>query len=301
VTLAILLASAAAAAFAAGTALQHRAASSVPRPGTSAAGLVGGLVRRPSWLLGLGLSGVAFCLHAAALREGSLALVQPIVVSTIVFAVFIRAGLDRRLPGRPEVGWALVAFMGLALFIATLRTRAALHPADGRRALVFLVSSVTVAAVAVLCARRTSRPARRGLLLGVAAGILFGLIAGLVKVLVAQASGGVVAVLGNWPLWALLVAGAAALVLSQHAYQAARLSVTIPVLNIVDVVGALAFGLVVFGEELFATPAGLLAEVLGLVAMGLGVWKLAHHQELSAFAPQDQPAEGLASGQRVSP
>lgn len=162
-TLAILLATAAAAAFAAGTSLQHRAASSELQPGTSAASLIGGLARQPSWWLGLGLSGVAFFLHAAALREGPLTLVQPVVVSAIVFAVFIRAGLDRRPPGRTEVTWALATFGGLALFIATLRQGAAQHPARSSNALVFFVVSVAVAMVAVSWASRVSSAARRGM------------------------------------------------------------------------------------------------------------------------------------------
>lgn len=286
-TLAILLAAAAALAFAAGTSLQHRAASA----GTSAAGLVRGLVRQPSWVIGLGLSGVAFCLHAAALREGSLTLVQPIVVSAVVFAVFIRAGLDRRLPGGTEVAWALATFGGLALFIATLRPSAAQHAAGGSSALIFLAISLAAAVVAVLWSRRVSTAARRGLLLGAAAGVLFGLIAGLIKVVVGLAQTGLLHVLDHWAPWALVGAGAGALLLNQRAYQAARLSVTMPILNIVDVVVALAFGVSVFGEQLFSSPLRLLLEVGGLLIIGVGVWQLARHQELGSATVRTRPSE----------
>ena len=47
------------------------------------------LARRPSWLVGIGLSAVAFGLHSAALALGSFALMQPIVVSATVFAVLV--------------------------------------------------------------------------------------------------------------------------------------------------------------------------------------------------------------------
>lgn len=290
-TLAILLAAAAALAFAAGTSLQHRAASAGPQSGTSAAGLVRRLVRQPSWVIGLGFSGVAFCLHAAALREGSLTLVQPIVVSAIVFAVFIRAGLDRRPPGGTEVAWALATFGGLALFIATLRPGAAQHPAGRSSALIFLAISLAAVVVAVLWSRRVSTAARRGLILGAAAGVLFGLIAGLIKVVVGLAQTGLDNVLDHWASWALVGAGAGALLLNQRAYQAARLSVTMPILNIVDVVVALAFGLSVFGEQLFSSPLRLLLEVGGLLIIGIGVWQLARHQELGSAAARTRPSE----------
>jgi hypothetical protein len=69
VMIAVLLACAAAAFFAAGTSLQHRAASTPPELDTATPGLLRRLAGRPSWLLGIGFSGAAFCLHAAALRQ----------------------------------------------------------------------------------------------------------------------------------------------------------------------------------------------------------------------------------------
>ena len=93
--LAIVLALAAAAVYGTATALQHHAASGEHRPDGSSRHLLARLWRWPSWLLGLVLSVVAFALHVAALHEGPLILVQPIVVTTVVFAVLVRAGLDR--------------------------------------------------------------------------------------------------------------------------------------------------------------------------------------------------------------
>jgi hypothetical protein len=278
---AVLLACAAAAVFAAGTSLQHRAASIIPELGTSAPGLPR-LARKPGWLLGIGLSGAAFVLHAAALRQGSLSIVQPVVVSAIVFAVFIRAALDRRLPAPKELAWATFTWAGLALFIAALPSGTAQHTADDGTARIFFVGGIVITDIAVLLAQTTTIPARRGLLLGAAAGVLFGLIAGLVKVLIAQTGIGMPAVLGQWTLWGILILGAGALLLNQLAYQAARLSVTMPVLNMVDVLVAIGFGSAVFGERHLISLARLIAEVAGLVAMGIGVWRLAQLQDLSA-------------------
>jgi hypothetical protein len=112
--------------------------------------------------------------------------------------------------------------------------------------------------------------------------VLFGLIAGLVKVLVAQAGIGMPALLGQWTLWAILIVGAGALLINQFAYQAARLSVTIPMLNMVDVLVAIGFGSAVFGERHQTSPTQLTAELAGLMSMGVGVWQLARLQDLSA-------------------
>jgi hypothetical protein len=280
----ILLAGAAAAVFAVGTSLQHRAASGVPHEGLSALGLLPRLLRRPGWLLGLVLSGVAFLLHVAALRHGALTLVQPVVVSTIVFAVFVRAGLDRRLPDRKEIAWAICTWAGLTLFISMLEARTPHHRVDPRSEAVFVVSGVLVTLLAVVWAQRTRTATRRGMLLGVAAGILFGLTAGLIKVVITQATFGLSVVLHHWSLLALLVTGINALLLSQRAYQVARLSVIMPILNIVDVLVAISFGAIVFGERLFSSPVHLAGEIVGLVVMAVGVWQLAQHEEGSPIS-----------------
>lgn len=276
---AVLLACAAAAVFAAGSALQHRAASGVPREGSSVAGLVSRLLRRPSWLLGMALSAGAFALHIAALRHGSLTLVQPVVVSTIVFAVFVRAALERRLPPRKEIVWAITTWAGLSLFIAALEDHVPQHPARPHAAVVFAVSGVVLAVVAVACAERARIAALRGFLLASAGGILYGLTAGLIKIVITQAGSGAVMVLTHWSLWAMLIVGANAVLLSQRAYHAARLSITMPILNIADVLVAISFGVVVFGERIFSSPLHLLAELIGLLILATGVWQLARQEE----------------------
>jgi len=282
----VLLACAAAAVSAAGISLQHRAASTLPELDASALCLPR-LASKPAWLLGIGLSGAAFGLHAAALRQGPLSIVQPVVVSAIVFAVFIRAALNHRLPARKELAWATCTSAGLALFIAVLPSGTAQHAPDGSTARIFFVGGIVITDIAVLLAQRTTTPARRGLLLAGAAGVFFGLIAGLVKVLITQTGIGTPALLGQWTLWGILILGAGALLLNQLAYQAARLSVTMPVLNMVDVLVAIGFGSAVFGERHLTSPTQLIAEIAGLFAMGVGVWQLARLQDLPASSGDD--------------
>jgi hypothetical protein len=76
---------------------------------------------------------------------------------------------------------------------------------------------------------------------GAAAGVLFGLVAGLLKIIIGQAQGGLTAVLGQGPVWALLVTGACAVVLDRRAHRVTKVSVSMPVLNLVDVLVALVF------------------------------------------------------------
>ncbi len=272
--------------FAVGSSLQHRSAGSAPEE--SKRQMMRTLLRRPSWLVGALLCAAAFGLHAVALSRGDLSLVQPIILSGIVFAVLARSAIDRRLPSRGELGWAVVAWVGLGLFIAVLRPSAA-RPPDDQRALVLIGIGLILVTGLAVTAGRARRPLLRGALLAAASGISFGLVAGLVKLTTTEAAG-VMAVLAHWSTWVLIGVGAAAVLLNQRAYQATRLSVTAPVLNICQLMVSLTFGLVVFSERLFATPPTVLAEVVGLAVMVLAVTRLAVRAGEQPSATSDSPS-----------
>jgi len=270
----------AAAGFAVSTSLQQRAAHAAP----ASAHLLAHLVRRPAWLLGMLAGGAAFALHAVAVRAGALALVQPLMVSGIVFALPVRAALDRRIPSAAQLAWAGVTALGLALLVVAADPVAGqgtprIAPALGLVALGGILALI-VARITPASAGRTGR----GLLLGAAAGVLFGLVAGMLKVTV-LASGGVLGAVASWPGWVLLALGISGLALNQRAYHLAALSVTMPVLNVVAPLVAIAFGYLVLDERPATTVPALLAEGAGLALMALGVFRLARFEPPGPESP----------------
>ena len=112
--------------FALGRALQHRSAGSAFS--SSKRRIAATLLRRPGWMLGAALCATAFGLHASALARGDLTVVQPVILTGIIFAVFARAAIEGRRPGRREMLWAVVTWAGLALVIALLNTGAPRPP-----------------------------------------------------------------------------------------------------------------------------------------------------------------------------
>jgi len=97
-----------------------------------------------------------------------------------------------------------------------------------------------------------------------------------------------------------LVVGANALLLSQRAYHATRLSITMPILNSADVLVAIAFGTAVFRERVFSSPAHLVGGVAGLLVMGLGVWQLARLEEgIALGVPAASVTESLEPSRRT--
>lgn len=268
-----------AATFGLSSSLQHRVVGTTDASTHSGARLLARLLRSPSWVIGIALSVGAFALHAAAITLGSLALVQPVIVSGIVFAVLIRAALDRRLPSGREIVWSVVTWAGLALFIAVVHATTASEVPNNLVALAFAAASLVAAGVSVRCANTARTPERRGLWFGFAAGVLFGLVAGLLKIVTGLAAQGPLQVIFHWPVYIMVPAGLWAMTMNQRAYQVTRLSVSMPVLNIVDVLLALGFAAAVFGEHFVTSPITLLAEVAALGLMAVGVRQLARTEE----------------------
>jgi drug/metabolite transporter (DMT)-like permease len=292
--LAVTLALLSAATFAISSSVQQQAAEGAPESATGLVGLLGYLVRRPAWLVGQLLATCAFVLHASALHAGPIAVVQPIVVSGIVWAVPARAALSRRLPSSRELWAVVVTATGLAVFLV------ASDPTEGSQATLGL-GSVVIVAVGVLVALAANyaaslsghEPRRKAFFLGVVGGVLFGLVAGLVKLSLQELnSDGLGGMLLSWPPYALLLAGAGGVLTNQRAYRTAGLSASMPALNIVNGMTSLVFGFTVFAEVPRHSPLFLALEALALGCMAVGLWMLIQLED--ARQRQDEPAPAPA-------
>ncbi|MGA8210081.1 MAG: DMT family transporter [Nocardioidaceae bacterium] len=299
-TLAVTLALLSAGAFAVSSSVQHQAAEGAPDSARGLLELMGYLLRRPPWLLGQVLATGAFALHAAALHAGPIAVVQPIVVSGIVWAVPARAALSRRAPSATELRAVALTALGLAGFLIasdpTAGERAGLGRATGS---LVLTGVVTAAAVNLAATRIRHQPRRRAFLLGTVGGILFGLVAGLMKLSLQEfATGGMAGLLTAWSTYALLLAGAGGVLTNQRAYRIAGLSASMPALNIVNGLTSLAFGFTVFGEVPRHTPLFLVAELAALLCVAYGLVRLVGFEEVRAR--QDRTVAGREDAATVT-
>ncbi|HET7389111.1 MAG TPA: DMT family transporter [Nocardioidaceae bacterium] len=262
----------AAALFAVSTSVQHHAAETAPSSAGGVVGLVRHLLGRPTWLLGQFVGVLGLGLHAAALHYGRIAVVQPIIISGIIFAVPTRAAISRRLPSQAEIRAVALTGAGLAVFLVASNPTAGTHIGIEMRAAVQVAVCVVIALAAAATAWVTRQADRRAFYLGVTAGVLFGLVAGLLKmVLQILADEGATQVLLAWQTWLLVVFGVAGGVVNQLAYRSSRLSASMPVLNIVDGLVALAFGYFVFHEIPRHSVLFLVIEVIAMSAVAVGL------------------------------
>ncbi|MER6329526.1 DMT family transporter [Streptomyces sp. NPDC001034] len=268
IELAAAFAVAGAASNAVGTAFQRKAAAASSRGGIR---LLAELVRRPFWMIGMAGVICAALFQSLALVNGPLALVQPLFILELPFALLIAAPLmHRRLP---RSGWwgvgACVA--GLAVLLIAAAPHGALDQAPLTRWIPALCLCVGAMAATVLLAAPGRPAARRAALLAAASATGNALTAALLK----SASGtfadhGFLAFLRSWQTYGFALTGVAAVLLLENALQAGPLAAAQPALTIGDAVVSLALGITLFDERI-RTGWWLVPEAGGAVLIVAGV------------------------------
>ncbi|MBY8880848.1 DMT family transporter [Actinacidiphila acidipaludis] len=252
-----------------GTAFQREAASTLKQGGGLHFLLM--LMRRPAWTIGvLGVMGAAL-FQALALLNGPIALVQPLFVLELPFALMIVGRLLHR--SIPAEGWygvgAVVAGLGVLLASAAPHGGGAQAPLS--RWIPALVVCYGLMGAAVVVARTRCSPQLRAVALGAAAAVGNATTAALLKSATTTFSDhGIGAFLSAWQTYGFAITGIAAVLLLENALQAGPLAASQPALTIGDALVSLVLGVTVF-QETVRTGWWLVPEILGLALMCAGV------------------------------
>lgn len=267
----------AAGAFSVAALLQHRSAGQVPdAQGFAPAQLLvfaRATVRHPAWLAGIACNAVGFGLHAWALHASALAVVQPLLVCSVLFALPLNRWLRAEPITLAELGWAAALVAGLVGFLVASAVEVTGAPADTGPAVVAGVLAVVVVGSLTVTARQRGR-GRAATLLGCATGVAYAFTATLIKACTNVLSQGPLALLGSWQLYTLLVSGVVGLLLNQLAYQAGPLAASLPVITVIDPLLAVLLGVVIYDENLRHTPLALAGEILSLTVLALAATAL---------------------------
>jgi hypothetical protein len=226
---------------------QHAASIASPK-NTTGWRLVVYLFRNPLWLFGwIALAG-AFIFQALALHAGQMSVVQPLLVTELVFALVLRRTWLRQ-PIRAVTWWAAaVTCASLAIFLATAEPQGG-HPYPDSHVWVAACAVVVGGAAALTLLGTRGPPARRAALLGAATAAMWALVATFIKTMTQTLSQfGVAGLFTHWPVYALAAAGLATEVLQQATLHVGPLSVSQPFLVIVDPIVSVALSVWIFDE-----------------------------------------------------
>lgn len=237
-----------------------------------------GLLRSPPWLLGsIALLG-GYAVQGAALDKGRLVIIQPLLVTTIVFALPLGVLLTHQVVTRRDWAAAAGVVAALAVFIIAGDPAAGVDDAPDWQWAVSCVV-VIVLATGVMLAGRRARPPRRAAALGTVAGMLFGMSASLAKPVVEELDEGLSVVLADWRAWALVAMGVAAFLIQQGALATGQLAPAVATTSLANPVVASIVGIVILEERL---AGGLLRKSIAvgaLVAAALCAIALAEHEQ----------------------
>jgi hypothetical protein len=270
--LAALLAFGAAALFAVGAVAQQQAAAE--QPDARGLRLMFRLLMSPRWLAASFGNVCGYGLQACALAAGSLLLVQPILVTTLVFALPLGARWNHRAITHREIGWAVALCVALAVFLL------ASNPEGGRNlaplgdwwSSILICGAIVVVAGGIAVANEGRV---RALCFAIVAGTCVGFASALTKSVVARLGHDVVATFGRWEFYALIGVAALGIFAQQLAFQAGSLEVSFPATMVLDPVVAMFVAINTLHERvrasgtewvLIAASAAVL--VAGTIALG---------------------------------
>ena len=216
-----------------------------------------GTVKRPTWWLSLMLAWLAYGFQAVALAYGSLLVVQPVLVLSLLMTLLLAAHVERRPMEIDETFWAttLTAAVGVLVILG--------RPVPGTRE---APPAEWLVAVGIGVGHDASIST---FALGAVCGAIFGYLAVFSKKAVDTfVAGGVEGLLTAWPLYALLAAAVLGTIVQQYAFSAGNLAQSLPAMKIFEPLLAYALGLTLLGETFdVSTPLGWALMALAVLMM----------------------------------
>lgn len=276
--------------FALAAALQHREALGTSAGGVADIRLLWRLCQRPLWLAGVAADLASMALHVLALSMASLALVQPLGVTGIVFAIPLAAVLRRQRIRRLDLLAAGVVVIGLIALLEALPTTSTPRLPSIAAVVITTVCVLATAAAATIAAHHLpGRP--RALLLAGAAGTAFGLTAVLVRtlLLLSRLAGSTPSVVTASICIAAL--GLGGYLLLQSAYRFGHFAGSLATSTVLDPVVAVLAGHLLLHEALPSDPARLIVIAAAAVFIVIGVSALVRSPAAMALFASE-PATG---------
>ncbi len=278
--------------FAAAAALQQRGQFRLAQAGSAVRGLAGlfRLVAVPVWLLGTLVLLVGYATQGVALGHGRLVVVQPLMVTTIVWALPLGYWLTNQHVALRQVLGAGVVVVGLAMFVLVGDPDTGV---DDASTLGLVISSAVIGALVVLLMlwlRTGAAPSVRAAVLGLCAGLLFGLSAAFAKPVIHDLQAGIAEAAGDWRTWTLLGLGFIAFLIQQLSLSTGQLAPAMAAVSVANPAVSVILGILLF-EERLTRPAWhvVVAGAALLAALGGAV--------LITLTNRDTPVPGQPPGQ----
>lgn len=234
------------------------------------------LPRSRTWLRGWLANLCGWFTQAAALRVGSVAAVQPLMSTQLLFVMALASGSQRRWPGFRDWLSALAVCGGLVLFLTT-EGASPLHGSP-QRPRVILSSVCAIGLIVILLLVSRACAAWLGsMLVGVGAGLCHAMNAVFIKMTMTDLlDRGVAATAVDWPGYALAISSLGGLLLGQLAFASGALPPAVAAISVTNPVAGVAVGLLAFDAPVPDSPGALAAIAVSGALVTTGITGLAN-------------------------
>jgi len=239
------------------------------------------LATNPLWLFGWVALGGSFVFQALALHNGQMSVVQPLLVTELVFALVLRR-LWIRQQIRDITWWAAAVTCGsLALFVAVSEPTGGHAQPTSSAWIGATIATGGAAAILTLVGRRGS-PVRRAAALGAATAILWALVATFIKAMTDTLTQfGPVGMFTHWPVYALNVG---------------PLSISQPCIVLVDPMVSIVLSVWIFDEVFTENALRLSVGILAFAVMCVAATVLARTTPATMERGPGQAPSPLGTG-----
>ena len=254
--------------FALSAALQQRGQFSLGRGDASVEGVAGllRLIAVPVWLLGTLILLVGYVTQGAALDRGKLIVVQPLLVTTIVWALPLGHWLTNQQVVRSQALGAGVVVVGLAMFVLVGDPDAGVATASTAGLLIAALAIAAVTAALLVWLRTRSSRALKAAVLGVCAGLFYGLSATFAKPVINDLHVSIAHTAADWRTWALLGFGFIAFVIQQLSLATGQLAPAMAAVSVANPAVSVILGILLFEERLTRPGWHVLVALVALLA-----------------------------------
>lgn len=251
------------------------------------------LLRRPSWVIGTLLLGLAVVFQLGSLALSPLIVVQPIGVVGLVVTSVLNSRLSQvRLGKRAKTSIAMCV-AGIVVFVTIAAFTAADHPVTDQKLLTILILFGVVFAAAIVTFLATRHHAI-ALIYIVGAGMLYGFVATFAKAVIGRLQQGQF----EWLTWAcvlaLLLGALLGMVFVQNAYSSGPPDLVVAGLTVIDPMIAVLIGIVVLHEAAGAPIWAVVGFVVSGVIAVIGVIGLAKFHPQTGRSVLDEETDPVS-------
>ncbi len=242
------------------------------------------LIKHPAWLVGSILFYVAGAIHLVALSLGSIAVVQPLIVTELIFIPPIAAVISKIRVSRRDWMWILIVSLSLAVFLVVAQPTEGNSQSSTTRWIIAIGTMLIVFAILMIVGRGLSATPRAAVL---------GTATGIINALYVVAAKGAMGDPGM-PLLAVLIAlaifgGIGGVAFATYAFRSGPITVSSAAMIVVNPIVATAAAMFLFDVQVTDTPVALVIIAASVAAVALGIVQLSRSQSVHGEAEHSDP------------